>query len=82
MGAWIETCGVQPKQHDNKSHPSWVRGLKLGGYMTYSTLSESHPSWVRGLKPHGGHNKATVGYVAPLVGAWIETLQGAGGTNL
>ena len=32
------------------SHPSWVRGLKLGAASTSSANSKSHPSWVRGLK--------------------------------
>ena len=32
----------------------------------------SHPSWVRGLKPTPWA-KTSVRYVAPLVGAWIET---------
>ena len=33
-----------------QSHPSWVRGLKLG-YRPYQKAEDkSHPSWVRGLK--------------------------------
>ena len=54
----------------------WVRGLKqtnnYGGYC----IVMSHPMWVRGLK-HGLH--LAVGqpyYVAPYVGAWIETSSG------
>ena len=38
---------------------------------------QSHPVWVRGLK----HDKRITGssrsYVAPRVGAWIETLRAA-----
>ena len=34
----------------------------------------SHPSWVRGLKPAQSAGRADAPYVAPLVGAWIETL--------
>ena len=34
----------------------------------------SHPTWVRGLK-QGGYKGASDLYVAPYVGAWIETLQ-------
>ena len=28
VGAWIETVCVQPLNHSQRSHPSWVRGLK------------------------------------------------------
>ena len=35
----------------DKSHPTWVRGLKPR-YMEYKTaIDKSHPTWVRGLKP-------------------------------
>ena len=30
VGAWIETVCVQPLNHSQRSHPSWVRGLKHG----------------------------------------------------
>ena len=33
---------------------------------------QSHPTWVRGLK-HKMKTKKTQNYVAPYVGAWIET---------
>ena len=33
---------------------------------------ESPPAWGRGLKPQGG-NHWLDGFVAPRVGAWIET---------
>ena len=50
-----------------------MRGLKLvksgGGF----TRSGSHPSWVRGLKLSYYIRVWKVNYVAPLVGAWIET---------
>ena len=35
---------------------------------------ESHPSWVRGLKQGEESENRHQHYVAPLVGAWIETL--------
>ena len=39
-----------------------------------SPARESHPMWVRGLKqPLGGDVDG--GYVAPYVGAWIETMR-------
>ena len=33
----------------------------------------SHPVWVRGLKLYCSHNLEHEPYVAPRVGAWIET---------
>ena len=34
-----------------KSHPTWVRGLKLFKEIgVYAIDPESHPTWVRGLK--------------------------------
>ena len=36
---------------------------------------QSHPSWVRGLKHGTTTTKRTDKHVAPLVGAWIETLE-------
>ena len=33
-----------------RSHPTWVRGLKLLCYDTYQLAAASHPTWVRGLK--------------------------------
>ena len=29
VGAWIETYDTIDEDVDNKSHPTWVRGLKL-----------------------------------------------------
>ena len=33
-----------------RSHPTWVRGLKLAGDYEIIYQQESHPTWVRGLK--------------------------------
>ena len=33
-----------------RSHPTWVRGLKLPLLACYKAYFESHPTWVRGLK--------------------------------
>ena len=33
-----------------RSHPTWVRGLKLVNSEFAVTDVESHPTWVRGLK--------------------------------
>ena len=57
------------------SHPSRVRGLKLIYIDPETKPKESHPSRVRGLKPF--IRRVIVGneLVAPLTGAWIETLK-------
>ena len=33
-----------------RSHPTWVRGLKLAMALLKSNINMSHPTWVRGLK--------------------------------
>ena len=33
-----------------RSHPTWVRGLKLCYHIPYILRYGSHPTWVRGLK--------------------------------
>ena len=58
-----------------KSHPVWVRGLKLYGLLlTVAKFGKSHPVWVRGLKftcfTFVKHSEQ----VAPRVGAWIEII--------
>ena len=50
VGAWIETCGDEYLRNRVKSHPMWVRGLKLGQMMKHKFIITSHPMWVRGLK--------------------------------
>ena len=37
----------------------------------------SHPTWVRGLKPSVNSIANSAPYVAPYVGAWIETCTAA-----
>ena len=60
------------------SHPSWVRGLKHGMRRLPPHAKEwSHPSWVRGLKHLVPTEKEGQTDVAPLVGAWIETVPGS-----
>ena len=59
------------------SHPVWVRGLKLPKDGASACCRLSHPVWVRGLK-HLTDILLTEQLVAPRVGAWIETEQGAG----
>ena len=55
------------------SHPLWVRGLKQLTYDNDYFTSASHPLWVRGLKLVVSTIMPIIDYVAPLVGAWIET---------
>ena len=57
MGAWIETEPPRCALRLCKSHPIWVRGLKLnqGRYKVCTILS--HPIWVRGLKLETHNNK-------------------------
>ena len=52
VGAWIETLLGCYHRRRQKSHPEWVRGLKLEKSEIESRSSESHPEWVRGLKLH------------------------------
>ena len=74
VGAWIETENRQADIDAAKSHPMWVRGLKLiVRYLSILAL-ESHPMWVRGLKHELAIACRLSLNVAPHVGAWIETL--------
>ena len=50
MGAWIETDIVANELAQMRSHPVWVRGLKLLISAIFSFAVRSHPVWVRGLK--------------------------------
>ena len=50
MGAWIETKKRSPQGTQKRSHPTWVRGLKLSFYRSTDNREVSHPTWVRGLK--------------------------------
>ena len=51
MGAWIETIVSQQATLTDRSHPTWVRGLKLADVVAMFEQIVSHPTWVRGLKP-------------------------------
>ena len=54
VGAWIETLAVTNTTAPDKSHPSWVRGLKQAEKIASPYIILSHPSWVRGLKQPDG----------------------------
>ena len=68
----------------NKSHPTWVRGLKQRHGAQENLRIESHPTWVRGLKQSGFHHYFWSWIVAPYVGAWIEasSLTGVGTSRM
>ena len=51
VGAWIETLRDEFENSFGKSHPMWVRGLKLRHPIALLQNIMSHPMWVRGLKP-------------------------------
>ena len=57
------------------SHPTWVRGLKHVVMHITIELLMSHPTWVRGLKLDLVKQTTKESFVAPYVGAWIETFQ-------
>ena len=63
----VTTTGLTP------SHPTWVRGLKLVVFSEPNIQPVSHPTWVRGLKHLTSLSFNFVDFVAPYVGAWIET---------
>ena len=51
VGAWIETHLGAKDGRIERSHPTWVRGLKLVISTAFGGHLVSHPTWVRGLKP-------------------------------
>ena len=57
------------------SLPSWERGLKLIALPHSALLLSSLPSWERGLKLYDRKYGFVCQWVAPLVGAWIETCE-------
>ena len=74
VGAWIETRWQTIRMlMAGGSHPMWVRGLKLRSGVTSQGAAASHPMWVRGLKLRLAEPPLHLVYVAPYVGAWIET---------
>ena len=51
-----------------------MRGLKLERERLFARIEKSHPSRVRGLKLPSIKHLGFAAWVAPLAGAWIETL--------
>ena len=76
VGAWIETASKAVRPFWRIwSHPTWVRGLKHRNRLQRESRRESHPTWVRGLKHLLNPKRCKISYVAPYVGAWIETIR-------
>ena len=73
VGAWIETSDNWIPSLLRRSHPTWVRGLKLSAQLFVERNKLSHPTWVRGLKLAFCSSVSCGLQVAPYVGAWIET---------
>ena len=73
VGAWIETSLIANFFTPVASHPVWVRGLKLSLRAAQAKQKLSHPVWVRGLKLTKFVAFQALRFVAPRVGAWIET---------
>ena len=72
VGAWIEIRPMTRSGIQGKSHPTWVRGLKLTLDGLTGVNPVSHPTWVRGLKFPVRLVPLRLVSVAPHVGAWIE----------
>ena len=72
MGAWIETLNSAQTHELLKSHPTWVRGLKLIGVypnITYlRRILHGCVDWNLQLQPYMSKD-----VVASYMGAWIET---------
>ena len=74
MGAWIETTGRElVVDMPRRSHPVWVRGLKLymAGYsFGQQGVAPRVGAWIETVLGFNYHEQYLV---APRVGAWIET---------
>ena len=73
MGAWIETQSERLSKRLTKSHPTWVRGLKLLTIIRLTILTLVAPyvgAWIETTASAATINPVNV---APYVGAWIET---------
>ena len=79
VGAWIETFGRFCVEFGGKSHPVWVRGLKLVGRSVSKHrimfVAPRVGAWIETMMKS---IKLVRKSVAPRVGAWIETHASAG----
>ena len=74
VGAWIETDSSSHFRNLNLSHPSWVRGLKHLRFKTICYICSRTPRGCVDWNKDEKWESFTSRSVAPLVGAWIETL--------
>ena len=76
VGAWIETSATWLLTiHRFRSHPTWVRGLKLALMCVGVQAQEVAPyvgAWIETIFCKRLSSQLQV---APYVGAWIETLR-------
>ena len=72
MGAWIETNDNLLIGAQVKSHPTWVRGLKLSIIFAAHNKKQSHPTWVRGLKPIAAAQNKKIAMSHPT---WVRGLK-------
>ena len=72
VGAWIETEAKRMANYVYKSHPTWVRGLKL--FLPLTIILRLGRT-LRGCVDWNFYDDEIQirYYVAPYVGAWIET---------
>jgi len=75
VGAWIETSFFLIICPADMSRPAWARGLKLILIDIISLFKLSRPAWARGLKRLIDTQRFNMIFVAPRVGAWIETFR-------
>ena len=73
MGAWIETFARMYLQNYAKSHPMWVRGLKLSCLLLIILLFCVAPYVGAWIETPYSTPPFRLEVVAPYVGAWIET---------
>ena len=78
VGAWIETNFTAAEGSVVKSHPTWVRGLKLERDVEDKGSTLSHPTWVRGLKHGRGKGKDRHKQSHPT---WVRGLKPVAGND-
>ena len=74
VGAWIETNRYVQQASDVKSHPVWVRGLKLlcrALHVFHHYVAPCVGAWIETQRVSTWPEALRV---APCVGAWIETI--------
>ena len=74
VGAWIETLiEVSGSTNTSKSHPMWVRGLKLAKLDEWCVKYNVAPHVGAWIETNFYSATFVIRCVAPHVGAWIET---------